>query len=67
MPCLFVVHTAFSPLYIFQVIFLRKVAEVWNISVTLPYSDLAAALRERVDWLLTEYLPHHNPGDNIPK
>lgn len=48
-------------------IFLRKVAEVWNIAVTLPYSDLIAALRERVDWLLTEYLPHHNPGDNIPK
>jgi len=49
------------------VIFLRKVAEVWNIAVTLPYSDLIAALRERVDWLLTKYLPHHNPGDNIPK
>lgn len=48
-------------------IFLRKVAEVWNISIPSPYSDLTAALRERVDWLLTEYLPNHNPGDNIPK
>jgi hypothetical protein len=53
--------------YLEQVIFLRKVAEVWNISPTLPYGELSAALAERVAWLTQEYLPHHQPGDNIPK
>jgi hypothetical protein len=46
---------------------LRKIAEVWNISTTLSYAALSVALKERVNWLLTEYLPNHNPGDNIPK
>jgi hypothetical protein len=53
--------------YIEQVIFLRKIAEVWNISPTLPYGELSAVLREKVQWLQSEYLPNHNPGDNIPK
>jgi hypothetical protein len=53
--------------YLEQVIFLRKVAEVWNISPTLPYGELSAALAEKVAWLTQEYLPHHQPGDNIPK
>jgi len=50
-----------------HVIFLRKVAEVWSVSPTLPYTQLAEALVERVRWLLEEYLPHHQPGDSIPK
>lgn len=53
--------------YLEQVIFLRKIAEVWNISPTLPYGQLSVALAERVQWLTQEYLPHHQPGDNIPK
>ena len=53
--------------YIEQVIFLRRCAEVWNIATTLPYAELVATLREKVDWLLGDYLPNHKPGDNIPK
>ena len=53
--------------YYEQVIFLRKIAEVWNLSPTLPYGELGAALKEKVQWLQQEYLPNHNPGDNIPK
>lgn len=53
--------------YIEQVIFLRKIAEVWGIATTQSYPKLCAALREKVTWLTEQYLPKHNPGDNIPK
>lgn len=53
--------------YIEQVIFLRKVAEVWNIAPLQSYAELSAQLAEKVRWLIEEYLPNHNPGDNIPK
>lgn len=53
--------------YVEQVIFLRKIAEVWNIPTTLAYAKLSTQLRAKVDWLLEDYLPNHKPGDNIPK
>lgn len=53
--------------YIENVIFLRKIAEVWNIRVTQSYGGLVAELKERVAWLLNDYLPNHSPGDAVPK
>jgi hypothetical protein len=53
--------------HIEHVIFLRKVAEVWNIALTLGVTQLSAKLIERVTWLSDEYLANHSPGDSIPK
>lgn len=50
-----------------NIIFIRKVAEVWAIPIMQSYSSLEAQLRERIDWIYLEYLAHHNPGDAVPK
>ncbi len=50
-----------------RTIFLRKVAEVWNINVTQKYDTLIQQLRERVQYLIDEYIHKHQPGDAIPK
>lgn len=50
-----------------HVIFLRKIAEVWNIPPTLSVNDLSGKIKEKVQWLMEEYLPNHRPGDSIPK
>ena len=47
-------------------IFLRKVAEVWQIQTVQSYGALAAQLKERVDWLLLT-LQSFRPGDAMPK
>lgn len=48
------------------IIFLRKVAEVWQIQTVQSYSLLAAQLKERVDWLLSS-LNSMRPGDAMPR
>jgi 6-phosphogluconolactonase/glucosamine-6-phosphate isomerase/deaminase len=48
-------------------IFLRKVAEVFHVTVTQSYNSLIAALKVHIKWLKEEYLPGHQPGDAIPK
>lgn len=53
--------------YIENIIFLRKVAEVWKIEVRESYSKLIANLKEHLYWIRDEYLPNHQPGDAIPK
>ena len=49
------------------IIFLRKVAEVWNVPSTLAYRLLDVAVTERVEWILNDFLANHSPGDGIPK
>lgn len=53
--------------WIENIIFLRKVAEVWQITVQQSYGTLAAQLKEKVVWVKDEYLAHHQPGDAVPK
>lgn len=53
--------------HIEHVIFLRKIAEVWNIALTLGVVALSSSLKERVLWLKEEYLATHSPGDSIPR
>jgi glucosamine-6-phosphate deaminase len=50
-----------------NVIFLRRVAEVWNLTLTMSYNELSQKLLDRVMWVNSEYLAHHIPGDAIPK
>ena len=50
-----------------NIIFLRNVCKVWGIITTMPYRSLCTKLTERVQWLLTEYIANHEPGDSIPK
>lgn len=48
-------------------IFLRKVAEVFQVTVTQSYPTLTTQLMKHVRWLKEEYLPSHQPGDAVPK
>ena len=50
-----------------NIIFLRKVAEVWTIDLTQNYNKLIFELRAKVEWLRDEYLAKHQPGDAVPK
>lgn len=50
-----------------NIMFLRRVAEVWNLTLTMSYNDLSDKLLERVEWVRSEYLAKHQPGDAIPK
>ena len=50
-----------------NIMFLRRVAEVWNLTLTMSYNDLSEKLLERVEWVKNEYLAKHQPGDAIPK
>lgn len=50
-----------------NVMFLRRVAEVWNLTLTMSYHELSEKLLERVEWIRDEYLAKHQPGDAIPK
>lgn len=50
-----------------NVIFLRKIAEVWKITLTQNYSQLIAELKEKVGWIQNDYLCNHQPGDAVPK
>jgi glucosamine-6-phosphate deaminase len=50
-----------------SIIFLRKVAEVYNIVVTKSYQQLVLDLKNQIEWLREEYLKKHTPGDGIPK
>jgi glucosamine-6-phosphate deaminase len=50
-----------------NVLFLRRVAEVWNLTLTCSYDELSRRLIERVEWVRDEYLAKHQPGDGIPK
>lgn len=53
--------------YIENIIFLRKIAEVWKIEIRETYSKLINNLKEKLLWMKNEYLPHHQPGDAIPR
>lgn len=50
-----------------NIIFLRKIVEVWMIPPTMNYALLIAQMKEKLDWLWNVYLPNHQPGDAIPK
>lgn len=50
-----------------NIIFLRKIVEVWNIPVHQSYNALCLAIRQQVNWVMDEYLRKHNAGDSIPK
>ena len=50
-----------------HIIFLRKMAEVFNVRVTLAYQSLIRELGKAVENLRVEYLDKHSPGDGIPK
>ena len=50
-----------------SIIFLRKIAEIWNLTITQSYPSLIREIRSKVDWLYEEYLMKHQPGDAIPK
>jgi hypothetical protein len=50
-----------------KIIFLRMICYVWSIDTSQIYANLAVQVRARVDWLITEYLPNHSPGDAVPK
>jgi 6-phosphogluconolactonase/glucosamine-6-phosphate isomerase/deaminase len=50
-----------------NIIFLRKIAEVWNLTLTMSYNELSDRLRERVQFLQSSYLDTHEPGDAIPR
>lgn len=50
-----------------NIMFLRRVAEVWNLTLTMSYNDLSEKLLQRVLWIRDEYLAKHSPGDAIPK
>ena len=43
-----------------HIIFLRKVAEVWQISTSLKYDELENELKKRIEWIKTNYLGHHD-------
>lgn len=66
-------HTAFfnkDPIkqeVIENIIFLRKIAEVWKITLTMNYSQLVNELREKIQWIQVDYLRNHQPGDAVPK
>jgi hypothetical protein len=49
-----------------DVIFLRKVCEVWSRSPTQAYNSLTDALRADVQWIRDDYLATHSPGDAVP-
>ena len=53
--------------HIENLIFLRKIAEVWQISVTMSYGQLVEELRSKVEWVRDSYLSNHQPGDAVPK
>lgn len=53
--------------WIENIIFLRKVAEVWQVPLQQSYGSLTEALQEKVAWIKNEYLAHHQPGDAVPK
>lgn len=53
--------------YIEDIVFLRKVAEVWKIEVRESYAKLIGHLKEKLYWIRDSYLPHHQPGDAIPR
>lgn len=55
--------------HIEHVLFLRKLAEVYNISCLVSYTNLCVALRAQVDELLGGYLATGSPsgGDAVPK
>ena len=65
--CLFFKQKRQEERFIEHIIFLRTICSVWEISKTLAYRSLSAALTERVNWLLTDYLEKHHPGDSISK
>ena len=50
-----------------NVIFLRKIVEVWQLVSTSSYSQLIESLKEVVTWILDVYLVDHQPGDAVPK
>lgn len=50
-----------------HIIFLRKVVEVYNVTITISYSLLEQKLKECIKRLCEEYLDVHQPGDAIPK
>ncbi|RYG68049.1 hypothetical protein EON64_06060 [archaeon] len=53
--------------YIENVIFLRKVAEVYKITVTSNYNQLITELKGRMAYIQEEYLKKHIGGDVLPK
>lgn len=50
-----------------NIIFLRKVAEVWQIPLAQSYSTLVQQIKAQVTWIQEEYLANHQPGDAVPK
>lgn len=50
-----------------NIIFLRKVAEVWQIPLAQSYATLVQQIKAQVTWIQDEYLAHHQPGDAVPK
>jgi hypothetical protein len=50
-----------------HIIFLRKVAEVYNVQVYQSYNTLCQSLKTHVSWILNEYLKKSSSGDSIPK
>ena len=50
-----------------NIIFLRKVAEVWTISLTQSYANIVSQLKAQLLWIRDEYLAHHERGDAVPK
>lgn len=50
-----------------NIIFLRKIAEVWQISFTQSYNILINELKSKANWILYDYLAKHQAGDSVPK
>jgi 6-phosphogluconolactonase/glucosamine-6-phosphate isomerase/deaminase len=53
--------------HIENIIFLRKIAEVWRNSLSDNYKVLCEQLRKEVEWIKNDYLLAHMPGDAVPK
>ncbi len=53
--------------HIENIIFTRKVAEVWQIGLTQSYSAIIVQLKAKVEWIRNDYLSHHQRGDAVPR
>lgn len=53
--------------HIENIIFLRKIAEVWRNSLSQNYKVLCEELKKEVEWIKNHYLLAHMPGDAVPK
>lgn len=53
--------------HIENIIFIRKVAEVWQIRLTGSYGAIIVELKDKVEWIKNDYLAHHQRGDAVPK